>query len=190
MAGLQGNDKRLSTAATRGSGAPGLRKNAERFEAPKPPSEPTPRGGWRRSLKRKMLLDRIAAMGELRRGGYELSATEDMESLMDSVRGNLARLLNARHGFSEAMPDYGLPALTDLSLSADDYVCSVQDAIRVAIEKYEPRLRRVRVTRIAEEEARQTLSFRIDATLVGRAGQHRVYYETTMKGNREFDVSE
>ena len=137
-----------------------------------------------------MLLERIAAMGEMRRGGYERSATRDVERLMDSVRGNLARLLNARHGFSEAMPDYGLPALTDLSLSADDYVQSVQDAIRVAIEKYEPRLRRVRVTRNAEDEARQTLSFRIDATLVAKDEQLRVYYETTMKGDREFAVLE
>lgn len=137
-----------------------------------------------------MLLERIAASADRGAGPLKPSATENTEALMTSVRANLARLLNARQGFSEAMPDYGLPALADLSLSAGDYVDLVQEAIRVAIEKYESRLRRVRVSRIEDEEARETLSFRIEAVLVGRGGQHRVYYETMMSGSGQFQVSE
>ena len=63
------------------------------------------------------------------------------------------------------------------------------EAIRVAIEKYEPRLRRVRVTHQAEEGDQRTLVFRVDAVLVGRSGEHRVWYETAFSPSGRFQVS-
>ena len=141
--------------------------------------------------REQTLLERIGVCGEHRRSRYEPTAREDLEALMESVRRHLARLLNARHGMSEGMPDYGLPALTDLTIGSGDYVESVEEAIRVAIEKYEPRLRRVRVSRVAdEEEAKRILSFRIDATLIGQTGEHRVWYQTEISGTGEYEVSE
>ena len=105
--------------------------------------------------RERMLLDRIAAGGARGGGRYEPSTREDLDALMDSVRRQLARLLNARHGFSEAVPDYGLPALTDLTVGSGDHVRRIRDAIRVAIEKYEPRLRRVRGVQMTDEDERQ-----------------------------------
>lgn len=140
--------------------------------------------------REQVLLDRIAAMADGGRSRYETSSEEDLDALMDSVRRHLTRLVNARHGLSEAMPDYGLPALTDLTIGSSDYVRAIQDAIRVAVEKYEPRLRRVRVSRVANDDAPQTLSFRVEATLIASGGEHRVYYETTMSGGGRFDVLE
>jgi len=137
-----------------------------------------------------MLLDRIAELGDRRHGRYEPSATEDIDALMESVRRHLGRLLNARHGMSEAMPDYGLPALSDLIVGSRDYIQRVQDAIRVAIEKYEPRLRRIHVDRVVDEDTHRTLSFRVDAILMGQSGEHRVCYETMMTGDGQFEVSE
>ena len=124
------------------------------------------------------------------RGRYESSATEDLDALMDSVRDHLGRLLNARHGMSEAMPDYGLPAMTDLTIGSGDYVQRVQEAVRVAIEKYEPRLRRVRVTRADDEDSAHRLVFRVDAVLMSQTGEHRVCYETQVASSGRFDVSE
>lgn len=140
--------------------------------------------------REQMLLDRIAACGEMTRTRYTPSTSEDVDALMESVRRNLARVLNARHGMSESAPDYGLPALTDLIIGSADYMKRVQDAIRVAVDKYEPRLRRVRVSRITDEEDQHTLSFRIDGILVGRSGEHRVWYETMVSGDGQFDVIE
>lgn len=111
---------------------------------------------------------------------------------MESVRRQLRRLLNARHGMSQALPDYGLPALTDLTVGSGDYVQTVQEAIRVAVEKYEPRLRRVRVSAATsgDDDDRRTLAFRIDAVLVSESGEHRVWYQTALAGSQEFEVSE
>ena len=140
--------------------------------------------------REQMLLDRLASGSDPRPGGVAPSTTEDVEALMNSVRRHLARLLNARHGLSEALPDYGLPALTDLTIGSRDYVRAVQQAIQVAIEKYEPRLRRVRVSRIVDEDEPRVLAFRVDGILVGRSGEHRVFYETSMEGSGLFGVSD
>lgn len=137
-----------------------------------------------------MLLDRIAGSGDPRRVSSGATTKEDVEALMESVRRNLGRLLNARQGMCETAPDYGLPALTDLTIGSADYVQRVQEAIRVTVEKYEPRLRRLRVSLAPDEEKRQTLAFRIDAVLVGRGGEHRVWYQTRMTGAGLFDVSD
>lgn len=139
--------------------------------------------------REKSFLDRMADLGKFRTRGP--TAGEDLEALAESVRENLARILNARQGMSEALPDYGLPSLVDLTMSSGNYVQVVRETIRTAIEKYEPRLRRIRVSEVHDDEdlKRQTLVFRIDATLVSRSGEHRVWYETALRGSGEFDVS-
>ncbi len=108
---------------------------------------------------------------------------------MESVQRNLGRLLNSRHGMSEAAPDYGLPAMTDMLVGSDQYLRAVQESIRVAIEKYEPRLRRVRVTQQVDEGDKRTLVFRVEGVLVGRSGEHRVWYETAFSPSGKFQVS-
>ena len=142
--------------------------------------------------REKSLLERIAHGAGPLRGRAQATAVEDLDALMESVRINLARILNARHGMSEALPDYGIPALTDMTISSGDYVQVMQSAIATAIEKYEPRLRRVRVTQVIDEDrpkTKQTLAFRVDGTMISQSGQHRVWYETSIAGNGEFDVS-
>lgn len=112
---------------------------------------------------------------------------------MESVRIHLAQLLNARHGMSEALPDYGLPALTDLTIGSADYLPAVQDAIKQTIEKYEPRLRRIEVKPIFEgddeKEDKRKLYFAVKAVLISQSGEHRVYYETAVTRNGGFGVS-
>jgi len=144
--------------------------------------------------REQSLLDRIAARSGRGRTREQISATQDLDALMESVRRHLKRLLNARHGMSEALPDYGLPALTDLTVGSGDYIKRVEDSIRTAVEKYEPRLRRVRVSRVGGDredvDKGRMLAFRIDAVLVSDTGEHRVWYETSVSGAGEFEISE
>lgn len=136
------------------------------------------------------LLDRIASGAGKPGNRYQASASEDVNVLLESVRRQLERLLNARHEMCETVLDYGLPAMTDMTIGSGDYVRRVEDAIRVTVETYEPRLRNVRVSRKVddEEEQQRGLAFRIDATLVTESGQHRVWYETEVNGGGYFDV--
>jgi type VI secretion system protein len=120
------------------------------------------------------------------------TTAENVEELRESVRQNLARLLNARHGMSQAVPDYGLPSLVDLTTSSSDHVAAVQRAIRAAIEKYEPRLRHVRVSSCGEEDApsQRALAFRVDAVMVGRDGEYSVGYVTAVSPNGQLEVAD
>jgi len=140
--------------------------------------------------REKTLLERLADAGRGGRSRVQPSAEEDLTALMESVRRQLARILNARHGMSEAMPEYGLPALTDLTIGTGDHSATVEQAIRTAIEKYEPRLRRVRVTRVQDEERNHVWAYRVDAVLSSETGDHRVWYETQVRGSGEFNVSD
>ncbi len=139
--------------------------------------------------REQSLLDRIPTAATPAQGRYEASAEEDAEALMESVRRNLVRLLNARHGMSEAAPDYGLPALGDMLAGGEQYLRAMQDAVRMTIEKYEPRLRRVRVMQQVDEGDARTLVFRVEGVLVGRSGEHRVWYQTAVSPGGSFQVT-
>ena len=122
----------------------------------------------------------------------EPTTAENVDDLQEAVREHLAHLLNARHGMSQAAPDYGLPALVDLITSTGEQVPAMQRAIRAAIEKYEPRLRNVRVSCLRSEDAprQRSLVFRVDAVLVGRDGEYDVGYVTGVSPKGEFEVAD
>jgi len=134
------------------------------------------------------LLARIAHSEGVGRSTGGPSADEDVGALMESVRIHLRRLLNARHGMCECAMDYGLPAISDISVDVGDYVQAMQDAILTTVERYEPRLRRVRVTRVVDDDQGRSLTFRVDAVLLSKSGEHRVYYETSLGGGGQFNV--
>jgi type VI secretion system protein len=143
--------------------------------------------------REQSLLDRLGTLGSGSRARYEASATENVELLMESVRRNLVRLLNSRQGMSEAVLDYGLPSLTDITTTSTDYVQVVIEEIRKVVEKYEPRLKHIRVTALKTEDEKvaagtQNLACRIEATLIGRDSEHRVWYETNMEGDGRYGV--
>jgi len=141
--------------------------------------------------REQTLLNRIASGSDRGRSRHEATATENLDALIESVQTHLVRLLNSRQGMAEAQPDYGLPSLVDITVGSGNYVQLVQDTIRQTIEKFEPRLRRVRVSQRLDEEAtadKEKLIFRIDAILVGRSGEHRVWYETAFRGTN-FEVA-
>ncbi len=140
--------------------------------------------------REQAFLERVATGLGGGRGGP--TTTEDVQALAESVRRNLWRLLNSRQGMSPAQPDYGLPSLNDVPLEGSNALGVLREDIRATIERYEPRLRRVRVSIPVDEEQpdRQKLVFRIDALLVGRSGEHSVRYQTAVNGKGEFDVAD
>ena len=138
--------------------------------------------------REQTLLKRIAARTQAAPRRVQPSAAEDVEALMESVRQHLAVLLNSRHGMNECLPDYGLPALSDLTIGVGDYARTMQEAIQTTIQKYEPRLRRVRVSRVEDEDSGRSLAFRVDAVLVGRSGEYRAWYATSISGGGPLEV--
>lgn len=75
--------------------------------------------------------------------GPQRTVQQHADRVYASVLHHLQRLLNTREGESPCVPEYGLPALTDIDVSVrgDD----LRRAIERAIAAFEPRLEAVRV---------------------------------------------
>lgn len=77
--------------------------------------------------------------------GRRIESVRAEEQQVLSIISNLIRLLNTRRGAIRHLPDYGLPDISEIYRDMPDSVTKLQTAIEQAIEKYEPRLQRVRV---------------------------------------------
>lgn len=87
-----------------------------------------------------------------------------------SILRNLDRVLNARACCSLAQPDLGTPPPSDLAVGDGDAVLRMQAAIATVIERYEPRLDRVRVALDQSEDDERALRFRVVARLISGPG--------------------
>lgn len=103
---------------------------------------------------------------------------ENPARLAESVLANLRSLLNSRPGMSSALPEYGIPDLSDIAYSMPDSAGRMRNAIRTAIERYEPRLRRVTVKYVSDPMDPLTLRFDVTAELVTNEARATVQFET------------
>lgn len=88
----------------------------------------------------------------------------------ESIRLHLLRMLMTRQGAVQALPDYGLPDLNDLTLSRAEVVRQCCTAIESCIAKYEPRLRGVKVRHVPLDDGRFAMGFLIEAMRLDATG--------------------
>lgn len=91
----------------------------------------------------------------------------------ESIRMHLIRLLTTRQGAVQALPDYGLPDLNDLTLSRSELITVSCSEVKRCIIQYEPRLTNVEVTPFTLEDGQFTMAFRIEAMKVDEHGAKR-----------------
>jgi type VI secretion system protein len=113
---------------------------------------------------------------------------QSTEELADSVLAHLQRMLNTRQGNCLTLEDYGIPDFTDMVHSFPEAVGRMQRAIRQSIERYEPRLRRVRVTPVEDPDDVFRLRFEITGELVTADEQAAVWFETTISPSGRISV--
>ncbi len=119
--------------------------------------------------------------------GQAIAEEHPAQWKLRSIVDNLSRLFNTRRGSVAHIPDYGLPDISqvyrDLPLSLD----SLRAAIKQVVEKYEPRLRRVRVEQqVQGPEAK--FDMRVTFIVSGELQQgQKVQFQTTFKSN---DIAE
>jgi type VI secretion system protein len=110
-------------------------------------------------MRERTLLERIA---EPDTGGR---LALDTNRLRRSVLAHLRRLLNARHGHAPAQPDYGIPDLNEFMFSMPESITPMQKAIQKSIEKYEPRLTKIKVVWAPDEDDPLNIRFEITARI-------------------------
>lgn len=102
----------------------------------------------------------------------------DPHRISQSVIRHLSKMLNVRQGSVLALPDYGMPDFNDLSTQFPDAINAIRRVIKESLEKYEPRLRRVTVRHIPNEDDPLDLRFEIVARLVADGQEAPILFET------------
>lgn len=131
----------------------------------------------------RTLLERI---DNPQQGGYRLTA--DPHRTVESVLEHLRKMLNVRQGSVCTLPDYGIPDLNSLFMQYPDAVLALRRIIRESLEKYEPRLRRVNVRYIPDEDDPLILRFEITARLAMDEKDSPIRFETVVGDNGEVRV--
>jgi type VI secretion system protein len=145
-------------------------------------------------MREERLLERLQAWEKepARRG------KEDPRRIVDSVIRHLQRILNTKQGNVPIAEDYGTPDFTDFFLTLPKTETNpkkeIEKAIRLAIQKYEPRLQGVRVALIDQEEAGAdlhadplTIRFQITGRLVSES-KTQVFLETMVDNEGKISI--
>jgi type VI secretion system protein len=112
---------------------------------------------------------------------------EDPRKIVDSVMGHLQRILNTKQGNVPIAEDYGVPDFTDLRHFSAEAVREIERSIRQTIQKYEPRLKAVRVSFIPQEDDNLSLRFQIVAKLATES-RTQVFFETVIDSDGKIDI--
>jgi len=145
-------------------------------------------------MREERLLERLQAWEKepARRG------KENPRRIVDSVIRHLQRILNTKHGNVPIAEDYGTPDFTDFFLTLPKTETNpkreIEKAIRLAIQKYEPRLKGVRVNLVDQEEGEAnlfadplTIRFQITGRLVSES-KTQVFLETTVDNEGKISI--
>lgn len=124
----------------------------------------------------------------------------NLSRLKQSVRIDLENLLNTRwrctdwpnnlEELENSLINYGIPDFTGSNMSNSDHRESFRRVVEMAIRRFEPRFRSVRVALLdPEDEYDRTLRFRIDAELDTRPSPEPVVFDSRVDpGSNKFHV--
>jgi type VI secretion system protein ImpF len=126
--------------------------------------------------KRGLLPSIIDRLTDPESAGTTILTGYSVEKMYSAVLRDLENLLNTVHtgndipvefqDVRDSLVAYGLPDLTSIEAISPDQRAAIGLSIRKAIERFEPRLKRVKVTLLKQEsEVTLSLKFRIDARL-------------------------
>jgi type VI secretion system protein len=117
-------------------------------------------------------------------------ATEDPEKIISSVLKHLQKILNTRQGDVPIAEDYGVPDITSFRHTVPFSLREIEKSIRRTIEKYEPRLKGVRVKFMPQEKDRLTVSFQIHARLVLEGQKEPVMFRSQIDSYGKIKMSD
>lgn len=98
----------------------------------------------------------------------------------DSVLNHLRHMLNTRQGSSPTVPEFGLPDFNDIAANFPDAIFELRRVIKTSLEQFEPRLARVKVDYVKDEENPLNLRYEITAQMNLGDESSNVWFETTL----------
>lgn len=104
----------------------------------------------------------------------------DPKRTLDSVKEHLQKILNTRQGSVPLGDEYGLPDFVELLRDYPESLREFERSIRLTIQKYEPRLKTIKVRLLQNEDDPLTLRFQISAKLVSPEQRMPVLLESVV----------
>ncbi|WPD22012.1 MAG: type VI secretion system baseplate subunit TssE [Candidatus Electrothrix scaldis] len=133
------------------------------------------------------LLERISRLELEEKGEREDPATTS--DATRSVLRHLSRLLNTRQGSVATLPDYGVPDLTNVpGNSVQEIRENIEQILQKIVQKYEPRLSRIRMIMNQNDKDPFALRFRIEAVLTEQENVP-VTFETVISTDGHIGIS-
>lgn len=118
--------------------------------------------------------------------GTPLDSLPESQLKTRSIIDHLSRLLNTRAGSISHLLDYGIPEFSELYHSTPVGIRRLQIAIKRTVEKYEPRLKNIRVDVMETVESNTCLFFLVSAEIVDGP---EVKFRTTLYSDRPPEIS-
>jgi type VI secretion system protein len=128
-------------------------------------------------LRNITLLERLSRAA--REGGAR-TVKEDRGAVMRSVLLNLQRILNSREGAAAAQPELGIPSPHELMRGYPATTEVALRAVKLCIQRFEPRLTNVVVTIDKSEEQRMAIGFTVSAQLAGGDRRDPISFHTSI----------
>jgi len=113
---------------------------------------------------------------------------ETDHDIIAAITEHLQRLLNTRQQSALIADEYGIPDFTELLHTYPDSIRDMERALKAAIEKYEPRLRSVRVKFVPHDDDPLSVRFEIIARLVNRKGMPSVFFESIVDADGKVKI--
>lgn len=130
------------------------------------------------------LFERIQGKG----GGP--SSHSRVQELLLSIKQHLNEVLNSRPGACQSAVELGVIDLNDATATTSDFRKSIEEAIRVCIERYEPRISAVTVQSLVDQGDPLLLSFHISAHVDFDNIGDVVEFNIHLDNNRRYSLSQ
>ncbi|WP_051305477.1 type VI secretion system baseplate subunit TssE [Desulfogranum mediterraneum] len=108
---------------------------------------------------------------------------------VNSIIAHLLRLLNTRQGSVTIAPDFGVPDMTNIpGDSIQEARQRIEEVIQEVVQKYEPRLKDIRLIMQHEDQENFSLRFRLEANLAEQE-EIPVIFETVVSTEGKISIS-
>lgn len=108
--------------------------------------------------------------------------------VLESIKRHLVRLLNAHPGNSASAPDLGLLDFNDATRGTHDLNIQIRSAIRHCIENYEPRVQRVDVVALPQQQDPLQLRFQVTVYLRTDSADDKTTIDLVLDDKRYYRV--
>ncbi len=119
--------------------------------------------------------------------GTPIESVTKSNRMIRSIMDHLNRLFNTREGTVPHLPDYGLPDISEVYRKMPHGIEDLQQAIKRSLERYEPRLKNIRVSNREADPLDFKLVFIVSGEM--RNGGGLVRFQTTFTSLGQSSIS-